>query len=214
MSQKSSHGVGTGMHSVTHHLITSELASGFASIAVASAGITSTCTPQHWHRRKLPHTSVCRTDGPWICAFHEFAALDNAFILACVRSVAPLVPSVPRPHVPLQLFAQCWSKLTLPPGMSRYPFLIYWFLDWWWGSVLIIVFGFFSYYIAWQLSGVCRPGPRPAAQRRARAPLAAMPPSVLACDSVPVVGVRPTYAHGTMRLAAARVRRQASDPAS
>jgi hypothetical protein len=57
------------------------------------------------------------TDGPWICAFHEFAALDNAFILA-------------------------------------YPFLIYWFLDWWWGSVLIIVFGVFSYYIAWQLSGL------------------------------------------------------------
>ena len=36
----------------------------------------------------------------------------------------------------------------------RYPFLIYWFLDWWWGSALIIFFGCFSYYIAWCLSGV------------------------------------------------------------
>ena len=38
---------------------------------------------------------------------------------------------------------------------GRYPFLIYWFLDWWWGSFLIGGFGIFSYYIAWELAGVC-----------------------------------------------------------
>ncbi len=38
---------------------------------------------------------------------------------------------------------------------GRYPFLIYWFLDWWWGSFLIGGFGVFSYYISWELAGVC-----------------------------------------------------------
>ena len=31
---------------------------------------------------------ACLADGPWICAFHEFAALDNAFILACASCCA------------------------------------------------------------------------------------------------------------------------------
>ena len=35
-------------------------------------------------------TLKCHTDGPWICAFHEFAALDNAFILACDTFLAAL----------------------------------------------------------------------------------------------------------------------------
>ena len=56
-------------------------------------------------------------DGPWICAFHEFAALDNAFILA-------------------------------------YPFYIFFFCGWGWGSALIWVFGAVSYYICWCLAGV------------------------------------------------------------
>ena len=33
-------------------------------------------------------TLACCADGPWICAFHEFAALDNAFILGCVPCCA------------------------------------------------------------------------------------------------------------------------------
>ena len=48
--------------------------------------------------------------------------------------------------------------MLLTPAVAygrRYPFLIYWFLDWWWGSFLIGGFGIFSYYIAWELAGVC-----------------------------------------------------------
>ena len=61
-------------------------------------------------------------DGPWICAFHEFAALDNAFILA-------------------------------------YPFFIFYFTGWAWGTALIVVFGVVSYYICYCLAGV-RPASR------------------------------------------------------
>lgn len=57
------------------------------------------------------------TDSPWICAFHEFAALDNAFILA-------------------------------------YPFFIFFFTGWAWGSALIVVFGIISYYISFCLAGL------------------------------------------------------------
>ena len=89
--------------------------------------------------------------------------------------------------------------------MVRYPFLIYWFLDWWWGSVLIIVFGFFSYYIAWQLSGVRIPRLDPAAT----APSCWLLARSLARSSLLLMRSAPM----TSRLAASRVRRQASDPA-
>ena len=50
----------------------------------------------HWNN--LIRTNA---DGPWIVAFHEIAAVDNAFILA-------------------------------------YPFFIYFFAGWGWGTALIV----------------------------------------------------------------------------
>lgn len=56
-------------------------------------------------------------DGPWIIAFHEIAAIDNAFILA-------------------------------------YPFFIFFFVGWAWGSALIFGFGIVSFYLTWCLAGL------------------------------------------------------------